>query len=586
MRKAWTQVAGIYPEFPRYVLLAWVFAVVAAMVEALLLVALARVLVAMADSQPDVVFLGVQLTVLQLASFSAAGGVTVLLLHAADTWATSRLEARGSLAARERALETFSRASEEWQRRQGEGSLQAVLTVYAPSVGAAAMALGTGIAFTTSLAVMIGAAALIDLWATAVIAVASGLFYLMLRPFAIITARRSATYTAAVRPIADHIGQLSRMRRELRVFGAEAAAVGDLREEYVRATDALQRMRWASRYAGLAYRDLAIVFVLIGVVGVTIAQTIDLALAGTVALILLRSLVYGQMTQLARQQLAEARPGLNALAGYVADGASHVGTHVPRAPDSWDRVELLGVTYLYGDSGVGVRDATFNLERGEVFGVFGSSGSGKSTVADLVLRLRTPQTGSIRVGGADYREIADDEWQRAVAFVPQEAGLLEATAMDNIRLYRSWITDEQVLWAAEAAHVAEVILQLPAGFATRLGPEGSGLSVGQRQRIALARALAGSPQVLVLDEPTSALDPESRDLVAQTIAQAQASAAVLLISHDPRMLAGASRLGEMRRGVLQTDVPKSRIPIDKSLPEPSPRDSASDSSSSPQERPT
>jgi len=176
-------------------------------------------------------------------------------------------------------------------------------------------------------------------------------------------------------------------------------------------------------------------------------------------------------------------------------------------------------------------DVDFVLQRGEVLGIIGPSGAGKSTLAQVLLGLRAPDTGEVTVGGVDLAEVDRAWWTRRVSFVPQDPVLFTGTIVENIRFFRDDVDDAAVRQGAADANVLAEITAMPAGFDTHLGERGGALSGGQRQRLSIARALAGSPGLLVLDEPTSALDGHSEALIRSTIAALHGRVTVVVIAH-------------------------------------------------------
>jgi len=214
-------------------------------------------------------------------------------------------------------------------------------------------------------------------------------------------------------------------------------------------------------------------------------------------------------------------------------------------------IEFDHVTYDYGGDRLGVRDLSFQLEPGSATGVIGPSGAGKSTLVQLLLGLRHATTGQIRLSGISQADIDPTTWHRLVALVPQEPHLYEATVRDNIIFHRPYVSREAAEDAARAAHVAREIELLPEGFDTMLGPRGAGLSGGQKQRLAIARALAGFPALLVLDEPTSALDQTSEQLVQQTINELKGYVTLVVISHRMSTLSACDRILAFDHGACQ-----------------------------------
>src|SRR5262249_42444194 len=154
---------------------------------------------------------------------------------------------------------------------------------------------------------------------------------------------------------------------------------------------------------------------------------------------------------------------------------------------------------------------------GEVVAIVGPSGVGKSTLADLILRLYDPVRGAIAIDGVDLRALRQASYRKLFGVVSQEALLFNGSIRDNIAYGRDGLTETALTAAARTANAHDFIAERPQGYDTVVGARGIRLSGGQRQRIAIARAIAGRPPILVLDEATSALDSESERLVQQAI---------------------------------------------------------------------
>ena len=192
---------------------------------------------------------------------------------------------------------------------------------------------------------------------------------------------------------------------------------------------------------------------------------------------------------------------------------------------------MVSVTFGYDPLEPVLRDIDVDVTPGEVVGIVGPSGSGKSTLAQLLLGLREPTKGKVLADGREIASLAADEWARKVAAVPQRSQIIVGTIADNIRFMREGITDDDLLRAAKQAHLHDDIVAHTEGYDRRIGDGGSQLSGGQAQRLALARALAGSPEVLVLDEPTSALDAQSETLVRKTLEEIRGRTSIVIIAH-------------------------------------------------------
>jgi len=194
-------------------------------------------------------------------------------------------------------------------------------------------------------------------------------------------------------------------------------------------------------------------------------------------------------------------------------------------------IEFENVSLKYDRETVVLDAVSFKLPAGSLCAIAGPSGVGKSTVADLLLRFYDPQAGSVRLDGVDLRELRLADLRREVVMVEQTAFLFNATVAENIRYGRPDATREEIIRAAQAASIDGFIQSLPEGYETQVGERGEALSTGERQRIALARALLRDPAVLVLDEPTASVDPITEQTIAAALRPATKGRTTVVISH-------------------------------------------------------
>jgi ATP-binding cassette subfamily B protein len=196
-----------------------------------------------------------------------------------------------------------------------------------------------------------------------------------------------------------------------------------------------------------------------------------------------------------------------------------------------------------------LRDATLEVRPGECVAIVGANGAGKSTIANLILGFYRPDGGRLQAGGVDYDRLDIAALRRRFAIVDQDPILFAGTIAENIAYGDPWAGAERVQAAARAATADGFIAALPGGYDTRVGDEGGLLAGGERQRIAIARALLREPDLLILDEPTTSLDQESVEALLAALRSVANERAILVISHDPTVVEAADRVYRLADGV-------------------------------------
>ncbi|MEU7644240.1 thiol reductant ABC exporter subunit CydD [Streptomyces huasconensis] len=328
----------------------------------------------------------------------------------------------------------------------------------------------------------------------------------------------------------------------LKVFGrakAQADSIRRITGEYRQATMRTLRIAFLSSFALelLATISVALVAVTIGMR--LVHGEMDLYV-GLVILVLAPE-AYLPLRQVGAQYHAAAE-GLAAAEEIF----EVLETPVPVAGTGAAPAGVLsveGVTVRYpGRASDAVSGATFEVAPGETVALVGPSGVGKSTLLNVVLGFVRPTEGRVRVGGVDLADVSPERWRERVAWVPQRPHLFAGTIAENVRLARPDASDAQVREALRDAGALEFVDALPAGAGTPLGEDGAGLSAGQRQRLALARAFLADRPVVLLDEPTAALDGGTEAEVVEAVRRLAVGRTVLLVVHRPALLAVADRV--------------------------------------------
>lgn len=355
------------------------------------------------------------------------------------------------------------------------------------------------------------------------------------------------------------VQEVVQMAEETEVFGATPDFRARLHDQVEAVRNPYVRTRFMSMALPGLYQSVAMLLLVVALIVVALAGAGDVAALAAVILLLIRGLTYAQQMQSAVTAIDERVPFLN----HIADALERYGSHPQQdGADRLDGVEVLAlrnVSLAYHPGVDVLHDVSFELRRGEAIGIVGPSGAGKSTIVQVLLRLRDPHEGAVLVNGRDVRSSRRADWQRHVAYVPQSSQVIMATVRDNIAFHRSWLTDEDIVAAAKRAHIHDDIVSWPQGYDTVIGQRANAVSGGQRQRICLARALAGSPSVLVLDEPTSALDARSEELVQRSLEEIKAETITILVAHRLSTLAVCDRVVVMVDGRVSALGPQSEL---------------------------
>ena len=216
-------------------------------------------------------------------------------------------------------------------------------------------------------------------------------------------------------------------------------------------------------------------------------------------------------------------------------------------PATAQEIRFDDLSFRYGENPV-LQHLNFTVKPGQFVALVGASGSGKSTIVNLLLRFYDPQHGAVRLGGVDIRQVAVGDLRRQIALVTQEPLLFNDTVRQNLAHGRPGASHAEIEQAARRAHAHEFIAQLPRGYDTVVGEKGVALSGGQRQRLAIARALLKDAPILVLDEATNALDAESERVVQAALVESTAGRTTLCIAHRFSTIQNADRIVVLAAG--------------------------------------
>ena len=301
--------------------------------------------------------------------------------------------------------------------------------------------------------------------------------------------------------------------------------------------------------------ELLVGFVVFGIIvygGYRIAAG-ELTPGGLLSFIAAFSLAYEPMKKLAKLNnslqlgvgAAERIMEMQEVKPTIVDSPAAIPLKVTKPEIKFDHIAF---QYNPDDDTKALDDVSFTVPAGKVTALVGASGSGKSTILNLILRFYDPQSGSVRIDGHEIQDLTIESLRNAMALVSQDITIFNDTVEANIAYGLKGATTEQVKAAAQAAAAEEFIVRMPEGYNTIVGENGVRLSGGQRQRISLARAMLRNAPILLLDEATSALDNESERLVQQTLARLEKDRTTLVIAHRLSTVQNADQIIVMSKG--------------------------------------
>ena len=304
----------------------------------------------------------------------------------------------------------------------------------------------------------------------------------------------------------------------------------------------------------------------VGVVLVGVYKIIDgdLTVGGLIACTILSGRALAPMGQVAAifskyYQAVQALHSINEVMDLPTDVEKK--TSYLHRPNVQGNIEFRDVEFRYPDQSIpNLNGISFKIKAGERVGLIGRTGSGKSTIAKMILGLYRPNEGTINFDGTDYLQINPADLRKQVGYVPQDVVLFYGSVKDNIILGSKYVTDEKILNASEASGVTNFTDNHPEGFDRGVGERGSRLSAGQRQSVAIARAIINSPKILILDEPSSSMDDGlERQLRKNLTKKLDKETTFILITHKAAMLELVDRLIVVDNGKIVADGPKESV---------------------------
>lgn len=483
---------------------------------------------------------------------AAAAVALITVTRVLGAYLAARLSTIGIVHTRLSVLGAYLRTS--WEAQEGErlGHIHELASMHAVRMSQTLHLLSGLVMSAVGLGVLTVGAAVAAPVAAAFMIVLTGSLALALRPVVRKTRSESAEHLVEHNRVLAAVEEATGVTAEVRVFGVTAQMHDRVRETVV----AVTRSHLRTRFLALVVPGLmvsatlgALVAGLRALDAISIGEPLGL---GVAILFLLRNMRAAQGAQGATQFIAEQWPYLQELreAGERFRSATPTRTGKQHI-DEISSIELRGVEYRYPSGTRALRGIDLDIAAGDVVGIVGPSGGGKTTLVQVLLGLRRPTAGSLKVSGRELTEISEEDWHSLIAYVGQQPRLIAGSVRDNVRFLRPGVTDDDIERALDDAALSREVADWDAASSRQVGEGGRELSGGQRQRIALARAFAGRPHLVVLDEPTSALDVTSERRIQSAIQRLPSHVIVVLVAHRPSTLTVCDRILVMEQGCLR-----------------------------------
>lgn len=355
--------------------------------------------------------------------------------------------------------------------------------------------------------------------------------------------------------IAHHINESVLGIKTVKAFNAEkqVASIGE--ELFNRMRELQLRLVVVRKIASEAIQPLGVIFIT-GTIAFAFYRT-SYNLGALAALIYLinRIFQYTQSIHNVLQDISTNLPYVENVTSYLEEAEAATEERHIQGENSFKfnkDLAFKSVSFSYpshtttgikvDDTQKALHNVSFNIHKGQMVGFIGPSGAGKTTIFDIMLRFLKPTDGEILIDSENIYSISTPEWRNNISYVSQDTFILNDTVFNNIKFFDDSVTKEDILLAAKMAQIDDFIETLPKKYETVVGERGGFLSAGQRQRIALARALARKPKILLLDEATSALDNESEKKIHEAIDGLKGGITILVIAHRLSTVLSADKL--------------------------------------------
>lgn len=459
---------------------------------------------------------------------------------------------------RAKMINAFFRATWRLQSQERLGHLQQLLTFNCEKVGDITLRMASGLQSLLTLMALLLTAFLVSPIAAMIVLIFGILLSLVLRPFNTWGRRASTRLSENSHFMATLVTEYTRLVREFRLFGVEKEATTGLLRSNEMAARTYRQVRLLQQMFSVIYQTLALAFVVCAFAVIAGHTKHNLGAIAAVLLLMLRSLSYGSGTQ-SSVQMVRSDSGFLDTIKQELDRFSQSPHELESGENPTNfSINVKNVSFAYDGRGRVLKQVTFHLPDGQILGIVGRSGSGKTTLGQILLGMLEPENGTVLVGDVPATGIEMGGGSSPVALVAQDPVLLEGSIAFNISFFRN-LDSANIEAASRAAHLHEDIITMPNLYETRVGEGGTALSGGQTQRLAIARALAGAPRLLVMDEPTSAVDGRSEILIRETLTELRGKMTSIVISHRLALVEDCDLLLVLEKGKVADFGPRQAV---------------------------
>jgi ATP-binding cassette subfamily C protein len=361
--------------------------------------------------------------------------------------------------------------------------------------------------------------------------------------------RAGVRQTQVFHSLITHLTDSLQSIKPLKSMAREEFADSVLQTETNRLNKAMRKQVFSKEALRALQEPLIIVFLAVGLYVAMIYLELSLASMITLAFLLARLMAQLGKVQRQYQTMMIAESAFWSLQDKIKDARENrESAPGGKTPTLEKEIRLEGVSFEYEKDLTVLQNTSLSFPAGSFTTIVGVSGTGKTTVVDLVIGLLQPQAGRIWIDDLPLIKIDLRAWRKMIGYVPQDTVLLHNSVRVNVTLGDPALKEEDVVHALRAAGAWDFVSAMPQGMDSSVGERGGKLSGGQRQRIAVARALVQRPRLLILDEATSALDPESEMAIGQTLQKLSGKLTIIAISHQPALAKSASRAYRLQDG--------------------------------------